>query len=217
MTDIIIVGAGGHSAELNDYIIYLSEKKNKNDFNILGFLDDNPASYDAYKFTAPFLGEIKEHKIRKDCKYLIGIANIKYRKIFVEKFISEGAEFASFVHPDIYLSKSAKLGRGIVVGPNVNIGPNVEIGDYTLLNSRCSVGHDTKIGKFNFISPNVCFSGFSKIGDENLFGINSATIPEIKVGNKNKIAAGMVLNKNVGDDEVIFFMYKEKVFQQTLK
>jgi bifunctional N-acetylglucosamine-1-phosphate-uridyltransferase/glucosamine-1-phosphate-acetyltransferase GlmU-like protein len=93
----------------------------------------------------------------------------------------------------------------------VNLGPNAKVGNFTMLNSRCSLGHDTKIGAFNFISPNVCFSGFTDIGDGNLFGINSATIPGIKVGNNNKIMAGMVLDKNVGDEEVVFYRFKEKV------
>ena len=85
------------------------------------------------------------------------------------------------------------------------------IDDYTLINSRSSIGHDSKVGRFNFICPNVCFSGFTQVGDENLFGVNSVTIPGIKVGSRNKIAAGMVLDKNVGDDEVVFYRFKEKV------
>ena len=48
-------------------------------------------------------------------------------------------------------------------------------------------------------------------GNENLFGINSATIPGILIGNRNKIAAGMVLDQNVGDESVVFYRYKEKV------
>jgi UDP-3-O-[3-hydroxymyristoyl] glucosamine N-acyltransferase len=85
------------------------------------------------------------------------------------------------------------------------------VGKYTLINSRCSLGHDTWIGNYNFISPNVCFSGFTEIGDENLFGINSASIPGIKVGNRNKIAAGMILDQNVQDDGVVFYRFKEKI------
>jgi bifunctional N-acetylglucosamine-1-phosphate-uridyltransferase/glucosamine-1-phosphate-acetyltransferase GlmU-like protein len=73
------------------------------------------------------------------------------------------------------------------------------------------MGHDTQVGDYNFICPNVCFSGFTVVGDNNLFGINSATIPGITVGSNNKIAAGMVLNKDVGDNEVVFYRYKEKV------
>jgi len=99
----------------------------------------------------------------------------------------------------------------VIIGPNANIGPNVRIGSYTLINSRCSLGHDTVVGECNFISPNVCFSGFTTVGDENLFGINSATIPGVKVGNRNKIAAGMVLDGDIGDDSVVFYRFKERV------
>jgi UDP-3-O-[3-hydroxymyristoyl] glucosamine N-acyltransferase len=141
----------------------------------------------------------------------MGIANLKYRRPIIERFIAEGASFATFIHPTATVSPSATIGTGCVIALHANIGPNVEVGDYTLVNSRCSIGHDTKIGAYNFISPNVCFSGFSRVGDENLFGINSATIPGIQVGNRNKIMAGMTLDKNVGDDETVFYRFKEKI------
>ena len=116
----------------------------------------------------------------------------------------------SFIATLMY-HESAQIGKGVVIAPYANVGPNVKIGEFTFLNSRSSIGHDTVVGKYNFISPNVCFSGFTVIGDENLFGINSATIPGIKIGSRNKIAAGIVLDKNVGDDSVVFYRYKEKI------
>ena len=211
MKDLIIIGAGGHGAEIDEYIAYSQKQSGIKKYNVIGFIDDNPDAYASYHLSAPYLGGIKDHKIRKDCFYIIGIANLKYRRYFVEKFISEGAKFVLMAHHNAYVSESANLGEGVIICPNANIGPNVIIGDFSLINSRCSIGHDTKVGKFNFISPNVCFSGFTSIGDENLFGINSATIPGIKVGNKNKIAAGMVLDKDVGDNSVVFYRYKEKI------
>ncbi len=211
MNRIIIIGTGGHSAEIDDYIILSKLKDPVFPWEIIGYLDDNPAGYDLYQFSAPFMGTIKEHVIRTDCKYIMGIANLKYRRPIIERFVNEGASFATFIHPSATISPSATIGQGVVLAMNVNVGPNVVIGDYTLVNSRCSLGHDTKIGKFNFISPNVCFSGFTIIGDENLFGINSATIPGIQVGNKNRVMAGMVLDKNVGDEETIFYRFKEKI------
>jgi UDP-3-O-[3-hydroxymyristoyl] glucosamine N-acyltransferase len=145
------------------------------------------------------------------CKYIIAVANLLFRRRFVDEFLAEGAEFTTLVHINAYVSPSAKIGKGVVIGPNANIGPNVIVGNYTLINSRCSLGHDTVIGDYNFISPNVCFSGFSKVGNENLFGINCSTLPNISVGNKNKIAAGMVLDQNVGNNSVVFYRFKEKV------
>ena len=210
MKNIIIIGSGGHGAELDEYIRY-NNNHGKPEYQIIGFLDDNPNNYASYQLSAPLLGGVKNHNIRTDCSYLMGIANLEYRKYFVDKFIESGAEFTSLVHVSAYISESAKFGKGVVVGPMANIGPNTEIGNFSLINSRCSLGHDTHIGNFNFISPNVCFSGFTTIGDENLFGINSATIPHVEVGNRNKIAAGMILDKNIGNDSVIFYRHKERV------
>jgi sugar O-acyltransferase (sialic acid O-acetyltransferase NeuD family) len=212
MKDIIIIGAGGHAAEIEDYIRFAEKISGSREFNITGYLDDNPDNYARYEFHSPLSGGARDHKVIKDHYYIIGIANLKFRKFFVDKYKSEGALFASFIHPTAHVSESAIIGEGSIIGPHANLGPNVRVGQYTLINSRCSLGHDTIVGDYNFISPNVCFSGFTKVGDENLFGINAATIPNIIIGNRNRIAAGMVLDQNVGDDEVVFYRFKERVF-----
>ena len=211
MKKVIIIGAGGHSAEIADYFSFAKSKDVAFDLEIEGFIDDNPLSYGQYDFTAPFLGSIQAHEVRKEYHYIMGIANLKYRRPIIEKLLAQGAIFTSFIHPDTYISSSSTIGNGVVIAPGVNIGPKVSVAEFTLINSRSSMGHDTKVGRYNFICPNVCFSGFTEVGDGNLFGIGSVTIPGIKIGDRNKIAAGMVLDKNVGDDEVVFYRFKEKV------
>lgn len=211
MDQIIIIGAGGHGAELYEYIAFINKQEGTAKYYVAGFLDDNPENYRNYQYSSPLLGGVRDHQVRNDVFYLMGIANLEYRQQFCKSFSDHGAKFISLIHPTAYVSPSAKIGEGVVIGPMANIGPNVEIGDFTLINSRCSLGHDTKLGCYNFISPNVSFSGFTRIGDNNLFGINSATIPGIKVGNNNKVMAGMVLDKDIGDNEVVFYRYKEKI------
>lgn len=210
MTQIIIIGGGGHAAELDEYIRYANRIGAAN-INLAGVIDDNPKAYEQYRFGGPFLGSISGHEIQHDVQYLVGIANLKYRAPITERFADAGAAFLTFVHPSAYVSESAEVGTGSVIAPNVNLGPMTKIGQFNMINARCSVGHDTQIGDFNFLSPNVCFSGGTQIGDGNLFGINSATIPGIKVGNRNKIMAGMVLDKTIGDDETVFYRYKERI------
>ena len=211
--NIIIVGAGGHAAEIEDYIACFNKNTSESDntYAIVGYLDDNPKSYKNYPFRAPYLGTIQNHHIEEDCRYIIAIANIKFRKPVIESMESRGARFISFIHPSATISRSAEIGKGIVIAPNVNIGPMVRIGDYNMINSRSSIGHDTIIGDYNFITPNVCFSGFTEIGNENMFGINSATIPNIKIGSNNIIAAGMIIDKSIGDNTTVFHRFKEKV------
>jgi len=209
LTKVIIIGAGGHAAEISDYLEY--NNKIAPEVKIVGFLDDNPENYRRYSFAQKYLGSIKEHVVRKDVQYLIAIATIKIKKKIVSEFSDSGAKFYTLIHKTAYLSRTAAVGYGCIIGPHVNLGPNTEVGEFSLINSRCSLGHDTKLGSFNFIAPNVCFSGNTTIGNENLFGINSVTIPSVVVGNRNKIAAGMVLHQNVSDDSTVFYKYKERI------
>jgi len=213
MIELIVIGAGGHAAEIQDYINHFNDlqKDERNIYIIKGFLDDNPNSYSQYQFQAPFLGDINSHIVEDKLHYIVGIANVKYRRPIIEMFKNKNANFMTFIHPSAFISKSAEIGEGVVIAPNVNIGPNVKIGNFNLINSRASIGHDSVIGNYNFITPNVCFSGFTKIGNENMFGINSATIPNVSVGSGNIISAGMVLDKHIKDNTTIFHRFKEKV------
>uniref|UniRef100_UPI004049CF5D acetyltransferase n=1 Tax=Flavobacterium sp. TaxID=239 RepID=UPI004049CF5D len=212
MNKIIIIGAGGHAAEIRDYIThYNNAVATEKQFEVVGFLDDNENNYKAYSFNEPFLGTIKEHEVSTNVLYVMGIANVKYRRPIVSSFINKGAKFATLIHPSAIISPSATIEEGCVISHNASVGPKAVIGRFNMLNSRCTIGHDTKMGDFNFIGPQVVFSGFTQIGNDNMFGVNAATIPSIEIGNNNTIAAGMIITKPVGDEEIHFFKYKEKI------
>jgi N-acetylglucosamine-1-phosphate uridyltransferase (contains nucleotidyltransferase and I-patch acetyltransferase domains) len=143
---------------------------------------------------------------------VLGVSRTKSEAIgALEQRFPERMKFRAVIHPSAYVSSSCRIGRGVIVGPNVTIGPNVAIGDYTLLNARVSVGHDAQIGSCNIVSPNVAFTGFAKVGDDNFFGLNSAVLPRVSIGNGNTIAAGMIVDKDVGNGEVVFYRFKERI------
>lgn len=211
MIDVIVIGSGGHAAELADYFPFSKVYGTGELINPIGFLDDNPNNYQHYRFIQPYLGSIQAHKVRSDVFYVIGIANLEFRRSIVHLFLKSGASFVSIVHDNAFVSSSSIIGNGVIVSPYVNIGPRVTVGDFNLLNARCSLGHDSSIGSFNFVCPNVSLSGGTIVGDDNLFGINSATIPNVSIGNRNKISAGMVINSPVGNDETLFYRFKERI------
>lgn len=211
MSEVIIIGAGGHAAEIDEYIKYSNNTLRKKKLSVAAFLDDNPENYARYNFSAPLMGSVKGHNVLTTCFYIISIADVLIRKSIVNSFREKGARFITFVDARAYVSESASLGEGCIIGPFANIGPNVKLGMFNLVNSRASLAHDSIIGNFNIISPNVCFSGFSSVGDENFFGINCASLPGISIGNRNKVAAGIIIDKNIDDDSTVFHRFKEKV------
>lgn len=211
MINVIIIGSGGHATELIDYIPFSKAYCTNDLINVVGLIDDNPTNHQRYQLAQPYLGSIQSHTIRSDVSYVMGIASLDFRRKIAERFLYENASFVSVIHNNACVSSSAIIGNGVVVAPYVNIGPRVSVGDFNLLNARCSLGHDSSIGSFNFICPNVSFSGGTVVGDDNFFGINSATIPKVSIGNRNKISAGMVLDATVGDDEIVFYRFKERI------
>jgi acetyltransferase EpsM len=209
---VIIVGSGSHAAELRDYINHNNFARPLNRFNVVGYIDDDDQkSYKHYDFTEPFLGQIKDHIVDKDCEYLMGIANLDYKKAIIEKLEKQGAKFTGLIHPTAIISETAEIHSTTVISHNASVGANSKIGKFNLLNSRCTIGHDTKVGDFNFISPQAAISGYTQIGDDNVIGTNACTVPGVKIGNRNKITAGMVIFKNISDDNTILFRYKEKL------
>lgn len=211
MKKIIIVGAGGHAAELRDYINHYNKVNVEDQLDVEGFLDDDEHNHKHYEFSEPYLGGIDSFRIREDIKYLMGIANLEFRKSIIQKIEKGGGEFISLIHPTAIISPSSLIGKGVVISHNASVGPKVSIGDYNILNSRCTIGHDSKLGNFNFISPQVAISGNTTIGDENMIGTNACTIPGTTIGNRSKIAAGMVVYKPVSNDETVLFRHKERL------
>ena len=212
MKKVIIIGAGGHSAEITDYITHYNNSVAPDlCFDVVGYIDDNKESYNNYSLLGPYIGTIKDHEVSQDAEYIMGIANIQFRRTIIQNFLEKGARFATLIHPTAIISPSATVGEGCVVAHNASIGAKARVGNFNMLNSRCTIGHDSIHGDFNFIGPQVVLSGFTKVGNNNMFGVNSATIPTIEIGDNNTIAAGMIITKTVKDNETHFYRFKEKV------
>jgi len=211
MKNIIIIGSGGHAAEIRDYINHHNSARPADRWSVLGFLDDNQDSYQHYNFAEPFLGSIKNHEVNKSAWYIMGIANLAYREGIIQQFEKNGARFTGLIHPTAIISPSCQIGEGTVISHNASVGAKAVLGKFNMLNSRCTIGHDTQMGDYNFISPQAAISGNTKIGNGNLLGTNCCTIPSMTIGNNNKVAAGMVIYKPVGDNETVMFRHKERL------
>ena len=134
MKKVVLIGAGGHAAELMDYIDYINKSNKQMKFNIVGLIDDDKDNYGHYKFSSVYLGTIDDHVVDKNIGYLLAIGDIIIRKTIIKKFKSRGANFVGLTHPTALISSSAIIGEGVVISHNVSIGPNVVVGDFNVLN-----------------------------------------------------------------------------------
>ena len=203
MKKVILVGTGGHAAEVREYIYYHNRLNPNHFIKILGFLDVDDNFHQQYAYTEPYLGTAENHTIILDAEYMFCFGNMVYKEKLVKRFKEEGATFFGFIHPTALIAESSKIGQGVLISHNASVGPMAVVGDFNILNSRCTIGHDTILGEFNFISPQVSLSGNTKIGNHNMFGVNSATIPGVSLGNNNTIGAGSIITRDVEDNCVV--------------
>jgi sugar O-acyltransferase (sialic acid O-acetyltransferase NeuD family) len=213
MINIVIIGSGAVAAEVCSYINDINVMASKK-IRVNGFIDDNYENFKKnaikYKFDQPYLGTSDSYEFNDENKFIFGFSNIKSRLNFLSKDIAKKISFITIIHPTALIADTAVIGEGNIINPNCVIGPNATIGNNNILTSYSFISHDCNVGNNNFFSTSG-LSGNVSVGDNNFFGIRVTVIPEVTIGSNNLIQAGMTIDKNVSDDEVVFYRYKEKI------
>lgn len=215
MTNLIIIGSGAHASEIVDYINDYNKFSTQNNyFFIKGFIDYeyNIENYhDHYDLEMPVLGDIDNYQPVKDDRFIIGIADVPFRKIVIKKAQEKKWVFTNFIHHSCIISKNIEIGFGNVIAPYCIIGSRAKLGNYNFLNCHATISHDCVVGENNIISSFSGLAGHVKVQDNNFLALHSSILPKLTVGSNNVVQAGMVVDRSVNDDEVIFHRFREKI------
>ena len=190
MKKIGIIGSGGHAKIIIDIINEI------NNYNIIGIFDDNKTGYIN---EIPILGKITEIAFFKDkieC-FVIAIGNDNIRNKIYE--MNKNLDWEILIHPKSIVSKKTLIEKGTIVCAGSIIQTDVKIGRHCIINTGCSIDHETIIGDFSSICPKATICGQVKIGMCTFIGANSTVIQCINIGNNCIIGAGSVIIKNIDD------------------
>src|SRR5690554_916115 len=190
----IIVGAGTYGQVYAEYL--------KEDYNILGFIDDNEILSNTEINGIKVLGNFNFllNSIDISVNVFIPIGNNKTRVELFKKVINKGFKTPNFIHKTTQIHSSVKIGKGVYILPGTQIMPLTEIKDFVLISMGANIAHHV------IIEDGCFFSQGSNIGasiyfKENVFcGIASTIMTGVKtVGLKSFIGAGAVIIKDVPD------------------
>jgi sugar O-acyltransferase (sialic acid O-acetyltransferase NeuD family) len=135
----------------------------------------------------------------------------KMRRRVYEELRSAKYEFASFIHPNVYLWDSTVIGENVFIFEDNTIQPFTSIGNNTILWSGNHIGHHSTIGNHCFLSSHVVVSGSCRIGDHVFIGVNATIHDSVEIAQETLIGAGAVVSKSTREKEV-FVPYSTKVF-----
>ena len=125
------------------------------------------------------------------------------RKKLVTYYSAIGFDCATVVSPAAWVSKSAQIGRGVVVQSGVNVSSFAVIGNFVKLNTNANVMHDCRVGDFSTIAPNAVLLGKVSIGECCYIGANATILPGKNIGVGATIGAAAVVTKDVATNVIV--------------
>ncbi len=199
---ILVNGGGGQGRDVLDALWVMG-------LEVIGVLDDalgaegDPRPGDISG--VPILGNAaswREHA-RPDIEFALGTSNQLTRLRLAEEMLAAGAELCRVTHPKATVSRTARLGRGVVLLAGCVIGPDATIGDVCILNANCAVDHDGVLGTAVQFGPGVTLAGGITIGDGSFLGVGATVMPGLTIGRNAVVGAGAVVIRNVADGATV--------------
>ena len=148
MNSLLIIGAGGHGTVVKEVAKACGYDK-------IEFLDDT---------STKALGKISEiDKFKEYENVFVSIGNNKLRKKIFDTAKENGYKMPTLIHPEAYVSESAKLGEGIIVEPKAIVNSNVTVGEGCIISVGAIVDHDAKIGDYAHVNAGTIVKAASSV------------------------------------------------------
>lgn len=199
---IILVGDAGQASVIADII------EDEGRYEIIGVTSITRAAGDTFR-GYPVLGDdsvLPEYQAKGYNKLALGVggyrSNAVRRKIY-ERLCAQGFEMVSAIHPTVFISKTAKIGAGLIAYPGGIVLTDAVIGENVIMALSATVGHGTVVGSHALISAGVNVGADVTFGEETLAGIGAKIVSGVKVGARALIAAGSVVTREVAEDTFV--------------
>ena len=189
---LIVMGGGGHGRVVCDVAARLGRT------SIL-LADTRPGSGGPVN-GVPVTGKADAELWREfglGADYHVAIGDAGARRRLVAWLASLGASLATLCDPSAIVSRSARIGTGVLVMPRAILNANALVGDAAILNTACIIEHDCEIGEGAHVSPGATLAGGVRIGAWAQVGANATILPGRSVAAGAIVGAGAVVTRNV--------------------
>lgn len=191
MTDIVLIGGGGHCKSCIQVI------ETGSDYKIVGVLDlpetvgNKVLDYNVIGTDA----EIGTFDL-STAEYLVTVGQIKsaaLRRKLYEQVLGRGATLATVIAKSAVVSRYATVGQGTIVMHHTLVNSDVVIGANCIINNFANVEHDTEIGDHCHISTGAMINGNVKIGEQVFVGSGAVISNGLSICGRAVIGAGAVV------------------------
>lgn len=178
----------------------------KEEWELVGFVDDDPTVHGREVCGVPVLGNTKILKEYPEAKILAVPGNagdyLKRRHI-IEGLDLKKNRFAKIFSPSAVMSPDAKIGYNTLLLANVVVGCGASIGNHCIILPNTTVGHDSVIEDFCCIGANVAVSGHVTIRSGCYIGSGSAIRERVTVQERSLVGLGSNVVSDIEKDVIV--------------
>ena len=191
LTEIIVVGAGGHTRSLLTLV-------DKSVYTLVGIYDDNFLG-DERIIDFPVLGKIKD--MPEGIKIVLSIGDNNKRAEMYNNYRQRILQ-SNLIHKSAILETHTSIGNSNQIFAKVVINAGAKIGQNNIINTGCILEHEVMTGSHNHISVNSTICGRVKIGNNCFIGAGAVIIDKLTICDNVIIGANSVVINNISESGV---------------
>lgn len=196
MSGVIVIGAGGHAAEVCSYV--LRRGGQYSDLRLIGCIDDHKPA--GRLGLIDVLGNFRQLAAMlsrdPDLRCITAVGDNATRRLLVaraEALVSNRPIWLTLPEPAAHVGLDVEIGAGTCLAPGSIVTTRVRIGRHCILNVNVSVSHDAVIADYVNLNPGVIVSGSVRIGEGCYIGAGATIIDKVTIGPGAIVGAGAVV------------------------
>lgn len=196
--DLILVGAGGTSADVLALIESINERQPR--YRVLGLLDDADGLRGQTRYGVPVLGSLAEVARRNDVSFVDCLGSPVSFARREATLLDRGFDplrFETLAHPTAFVAGGAQLGPGCILYPNVVVLTGVVLGAHVTVLANTVLNHEVAVGDYAILASGVNVSGRVRIGRACYIGCGASLREGIAVGDGALIGLGSAVVRDV--------------------
>jgi acetyltransferase EpsM len=197
-TPIFLFGAGGHGRSVFEVI------ERQGLYEVVTVLDDASPPGTPFRGLSITGGRERFQEVFEEGprEGFVAVGDNSDRERLTTDALRAGLSFVTLVDPSAQIARGVRVGRGTVVMPCVVVNVGAVVEEHAILNTSCSVDHDTVVRAFAHLSPGVHVSGECELGASCHIGIGATVVQCVRIGERARIGAGAAVIHDVPDDAV---------------
>lgn len=203
---LVLIGSGGFGRETVEVVRAINDARGtRARWDLLGFLDDDPARWGEEIGGTTVIGGIGELVGRPDTRVVVCTghpANFGSKRRIVERLALPADRYAVLVHPAAVVPASCRPGPGSVVLAGAVFTADVAVGSHVAVMPHAVLTHDDRVDDYAILAAGVRLAGGVRVCEGAYLGSGCLIRENRTIGRGALVGMGAVVTSDVPAGEV---------------